>query len=407
MVWYIFVTYFLSLKYLTMKKIFILLLFVLNAIDIYSQNVIPGGDEMIKIKGFISATAFLQDQNFKFANGQNAEWVNSDFSSGKWIKGFDIRNTRMTFVFNGPDLKRKWKVGGVLEIDLFGGYNGVSVVSEQQPLFRLRLAYMDFIHGRLRLRFGQAWTPMFGTVPVSLTHVAFPLGYGSAGFIGWRFPGIYSYYGLNADDSAVKIRLDAALFNGAWSGPDNVNNYGTAGNFGLPQFETKLNFISKIWSVYVVGHYDRKNLAGGEIADNKYLDGIAFELGGQIKVKRILLKGNGYYGKNIGQQLGAMVQVQPGSTDLSSVGGWFQLGYELTENWGIYGFYGYENIDKDQALVAFENPRTKHKLMCFSVKYSVGPIGLAIEYLNSNLISGKDDKKTVGNQISLSGMYKF
>ncbi len=390
-----------------MKKILAFFTVMLLTSSVFSQNIIPGGEETIKIKGFISATAFMQDQNFKFANGQNAEWVNSDFTSGKWIKGFDIRNTRMTFVFNGPHLIRKWKMGGVFEIDLFGGYNGTSVVSGQQPLFRLRLAYMDFVRERLRIRFGQAWTPMFGTVPVSLTHVAFPLGYGSAGFIGWRFPGIYSYLGLNDEDSAIKIRLDAAIFNGAWGGPEDLNNYGTAGNFGFPQIETKLNFISKKWTVYLVAHYDRKDILSCTIDKNCYLDGEAIEIGGKIKIKGILLQGNGYYGKNIGQQLGAMVQVQPGNTDLSSMGGWIQLGYDITKNWGVYGFYGYENIDKEQALAAFENPRTKHNLMSFSVKYSVGPMGLSIEYLNSKLISGKDDEQTEGNQISLSGMYKF
>jgi len=390
---------------MTKNPAFILLIFL--TINSFSQNVIPGGDKTIKIKGFISATAFLQDQNFKFANGQNAEWVNTDYSTGKWIKGFDIRNTRMTFVFNGPDLKSKWKTGGIFEIDLFGGYNGTSVVSEQQPLFRLRLVYMDIIKGRLKLRFGQAWTPMFGTVPVSLTHVAFPLGYGSAGFIGWRFPGVYTYYSLNGNDSAIKIRFDAAIFNGAWGGPDNVNNYGTAGNFGLPQFETKLNLISRMWSLYFVAHYDRKNLLGCDCDENNYLDGMAVEIGGKIKSNGFLLQGNGYYGENIGQQLGAMVQVQSGNTDLSSFGGWVQLGYDITKNWSVFGFYGYENIDKEQALLAFENPRTKHKLMSFSVKYSVAPIGMALEYLNSKLTSGPDDKQSEGNQISFSTMYKF
>lgn len=373
----------------------------------FSQNVKPSGEEMIKIKGFISASAFMQDQDFKFSNGQNAEWAISDFNNGKWIKGFDVRNTRMTFVFNGPGLKKGWKMGGVLEFDFFGGYNGVSVVSEQQPLLRLRMAYMDFIKNRLRIRFGQAWTPMFGTVPVSLSHVAFPLGYGSAGFIGWRFPGIYAYYGLNSQDSNVKFRLDGAIFNGAWAGPGNLNNYGTAGNFGLPQMELKLNAIGEKWNLYAVVHYDKKDLKDCSCSDTEYLTGTAFEIGGKIKFGGFFLQGNGYMGKNIGQQLGAMVQVQPGNTDLSSVGGWLQLGYNFTKNWGVFGFYGFEDIDKEEALAAFENPRTKHGLYNIMIKYSEGPMGLGIEFLHSDLTSGKDDEITSGNQISLSGMYKF
>ena len=129
-----------------MKKIILGLFAFLCLNFVNSQNVIPGGNETIKIKGFISTTAFMQDQSFKFGNGQSAEWVSTSYTDGKWVKGFDIRNTRMTFVFNGPELKKNWKMGGVLEFDFFGGYNGGSSFSAKQPLLRLRLGYMDFIH---------------------------------------------------------------------------------------------------------------------------------------------------------------------------------------------------------------------------------------------------------------------
>jgi len=46
---------------------------MLIAAGIYAQNVIPGGDETITFKGFVSATAFLQNQSFGFGNGQDAE----------------------------------------------------------------------------------------------------------------------------------------------------------------------------------------------------------------------------------------------------------------------------------------------------------------------------------------------
>ena len=106
---------------------------------------------------------------------------------------------------------------------------------------------------------GQAWTPLFGNVPVSLSHIAFPLGYGSAGDVGWRFPGIYMYYKFDSN-SSTHVGLDAAVFEGSWSGPGNNVNFGTAGNSGTPQFEVRLNLNSKIsegtdFKAYVVGHY--------------------------------------------------------------------------------------------------------------------------------------------------------
>ena len=389
-----------------MKKILLVLFAFVLLNSGNSQNVIPGGKETIKIKGFISATAFMQDQSFKFGNGQNAEWVNSSYAEGKWINGFDIRNTRMTFIFNGPDLIKKWKMGGAMEFDFFGGYNGSSTFSAQQPMLRLRLAYMDFVHDNLRIRLGQAWTPMFGNVPVSLSHIAFPLGYGSAGFIGWRFPGVYSYYNLNDKDSPIQMSVDAALFNDSWNGTG-ATNFESAGNLGLPQFEMKFNVKAKNWSIYLVGHYDKKDFGSIDSKEHDYLDGIAGEVGAKIKLNKFLIQGNGYTGKNIGQQFGAMTQLQNEAKDLSSYGAWVQAGYELTQNWSVYAFYGFENVDKDQAKELFESPRTEHYLMIYMLKYSIGPTSLSIEYLNSKLIYGSLDEERKGNQISFSGMYKF
>ena len=42
---------------------------------------------------------------------------------------------------------------------------------------------------------------MFGETPVSLTHIAFPLGYGASGKIGWRFPGIFLYHDLTVREN--------------------------------------------------------------------------------------------------------------------------------------------------------------------------------------------------------------
>ncbi len=378
-------------------------------VGLYAQNVIPGGTETIKLKGFVSFTTFMQDQSFKFGNGQNAEWANPpDYTTNKWFGGFDVRNTRLTLVFNGHKKKgQSWNFGGVLEMDFFGGYVGASLFAAQMPMPRLRLAYMDMVHGNFRLRLGQAWTPMFGNVPVSMSHIAFPLGYGNAGFVGWRFPGIYMYIGLNGKESTVKIRMDFALFAGSWNGPGSNTDFLTGGNFGSPQTELKFNFIGKKWSIYAVGHIDKKNLSPVNVDTKEKLTGLATEIGAKFHTGGFLLQGNIYTGKNIGQQFGAITQVQDTALDLRSTGGWFQVGYVFAKKVGLYAFYGSEKVNHDDAVAVFSNPRTKHNLYNFMLRYNLRKISLGLEWLHSSLTYGKSDENIQGNQISLSALYKF
>ncbi len=382
----------------------------LLAAGMYAQNVVPGGKETIKLKGFVNFTAFMQDQNFKFGNGQKAEWVVAPTSDSKqWLNGFDVRNSRITMVFNGPKNKDTyWTYGGVLEMDFFGGFVGNSLFAAQMPMPRLRLAYVDLVHNRTRIRLGQAWTPMFGNVPVSLSHIAFPLGYGNAGFVGWRFPGIYVYQGIGDKDAGIKMRLDLALFSGAWNGPGSNTNFLTAGNLAMPQMEAKLNLKGSGWSAYIVGHMDQKDLEPLESDKNAILKGLAAEFGAKYNQNGLLIQGNFYTGKNIGQQFGAITQVQDTLADLHSHGAWAQLGYSFDKKWSVYAFYGMDKVNKDEALAIFANPRTQHVLTDFSVKYNLdAQAAVSLEWLHSNLTYGPKDDTAQGNQISFSILYKF
>lgn len=393
-----------------MRKFVTLFAVLFLTTGLYAQNVIPGGTETIKLKGFVSFTTFLQNQSFKFGNGQNAEWANPPaYITNKWFGGFDVRNTRLTMVFNGHKKKdQKWNFGGVLEMDFFGGYVGTSLFAAQMPVPRLRLAYMDFVHNNFRIRLGQAWTPMFGNVPVSLSHIAFPLGYGNAGFVGWRFPGIYLYWGLNGKESPVKVRMDFAVFAGSWNGPGSNTDFLTGGNFGSPQTELKFNFLAKKWSVYVVGHVDKKNLAPVNVVNkNLKLTGLAAEIGAKYHTGGFLIQGNLYTGKNIGQQFGAITQVQDTALNLRSTGGWFQIGYTFVRKFGIYAFYGSEKVNHSDAMAALANPRTKHNLYNFMLKYNLRKAAISLEWMHSSLTYGKTDANIQGDQISLSALYKF
>jgi len=391
-----------------MKKFLTLIALAILPWNLMAQNVIPGGKETIKIKGFISQTFFMQDQKFAFGNGQKAEWVLPPAAStNKSFFGFDVRNTRLTFVYNGPEIAKDWKLGGVLEADFFAGNAGSGVFSPQMPTPRLRLAYLDLVHNNTRIRMGQAWTPMFGNVPVSVSHIAFPLGYGNAGFVGWRFPGIYLYQGLSDKSSAVKIRLDAALFANSWTGPGDNNNFMNAGNLGSPQMEMKLNFSGKSLGGYLVAHYDKKNITTVNATTDNKLTGTAFEVGAKFHQKGFLLQGNLYSGKNIGQQFGGITQFQMTTDDLRSLGYWVQAGYVIDKKIGFYGFLGKEKVNHDD-VIKLALSRSEHTLSNFMIDYKLGAVTLGVEWLHSKLgYYDGSDKTASGNQYSFSALYKF
>lgn len=389
-----------------MKKLLFIAIALIIGNGIRSQDKAEDLKPSFSLSGFVSATAFVQDQEFRFGNGQNASYVNSNYDGGKLIKGFDIRNTRLTAAYRGPKVFGGWATSAVLETDLFGGFFGSSAFSASQQYFRIRLAFFDIAKGDLRIRIGQAWSPMFNNPPVSLSHVAFPLGYGSAGFIGWRYPGVQAFYSINSG-SAINFRLDAAIMNGSWNEPGASPNLMNPGNLGFPQFELKFSMFSGTSNLYVLLHYDQKELAPAGSSDKSQLNGQALQFGAKTKINGLLLQGSLYTGKNIGHQFGSITQLPATNQDLSSMGAWLQIGYDINKNWGVFGFIGFEDVDKEQALKAFADPRTKHQLMNFMIKYTDEPISFGLEYMNSKLTFGPDDEQWEGNQFAFSTLYRF
>jgi len=211
------------------------------------------------------------------------------------------------------------------------------------------------------VRIGQYWSPLFGETPVSLTHIAFPLGYGSAGKIGWRYPGLFIYHDLTTGQS-VNAQLQLAAFKG--SGPfaagnarDSANLIGNGKASGLPELEALLNFTHKTatlsWSGYVVGHLDWKDTLGTGVAgDNATAWGV--EAGFNVAPSKLTLHGNVYYGKGLGQQFGHISQDGRPTAAAGGVGAasrikgwgaWAQAGYDVDPHWSLWAFYGMDQPD--------------------------------------------------------------
>jgi hypothetical protein len=373
----------------------------------------------VALHGFISASAFSQNKSFVYGNGQNAEYPSSTSSNGS-LSGVDVRNTRFWLDFSGAQLAGDWTGGGRIEMDFFGGYNGTGAYAQQQPIPRLRQAYMDLVNpdSGSTIRIGQQWDLLFplDSVTTSLSHIAFPLGYGT-GMIGWRYPGVVWMQDLNHGGGGVQWRLDLGAFEGSWNGPDaavNNTSYLTAGNVGFrPQVEARLHAQGTNWLAYAVAHYSTVDLRGvsgtAPTPVQSSVKSVGYEVGGQWKPGPWVFRANAYTGKGLGQVFGDLSQFG----DIKDTGGYLQAGYNFTSNWNLSAVYASSKPNKEDVIRWMGNGSTgllRSRQTGMDLTYAAGNYELGVEWLYGWLDStsnGIDTKTTSGNQVSLSALYHF
>jgi hypothetical protein len=365
------------------------------------------------LKGMVSSTLFVQDATFGFGNGQAASWAAfQPRTDDPYFLGGDVRNTRMTLQVLPAAAKEGWQPTGIVEVDFFGGFNGSGAFSDEQPLPRLRLAYVEFGNGTTSLRIGQAATPLCGVMPVSVSHIAFPIGLGSAGVIGWRFPGIFATHRL-LSSPGLQLQAQAAVMRGSWDGPGNNLEQQSAGETSpIPQAEGRLDASGTAgvtrWSTYIVGHYDRKDLSGTAAdEDGDALTGSAVQVGGRVAHRALTVQGNAYAGRAIGQQFGQLTQFG----DLGSVGGWGQVGVAITPVWSVWAFAGMDDIDDDDLAVIDGRVRTRNSTHALMLRRQVGGLAYGLQWLQSrtdwrDAVDAPVVRRT-GNQLALSALYQF
>ena len=261
-----------------------------------AETVFTGSKGTLTIKGFISATAFLQNQSFTFGNGQNAEFPNPpELSEDRWFLSGDVRNTRLTLAFDGPEVENAPKFGGGIEIDFFGGFNGTGAFSDEQETPRLRLAWVDVKKGRTTYRMGQYWSPLFGNVPASLTARRLPARLRRGRRHRLALPRRVHLprpgQGRRQDQDQVHLRGHARLVERTGRQPELAlrrRGQQHAADRG-PLRLVAARRGSGDWGLYVVGHWDEKDLSGvGVTAPDDSLTGTAFEVGAKVERRRLL-----------------------------------------------------------------------------------------------------------------------
>jgi hypothetical protein len=390
-----------------------------------APQVRPGAQSSITLRGFVNATAFLQDNNFGFGNGQNAAWAGlagpnlPNPATNPWILSADVRNTRLGLDFRGPPIGGGWAVNGTVEMDFFGGFAGAGATSDEQPVPRLRLAFADVTRGATTVRIGQFWSPLFGYVPASVSHLGFPLGYGSAGKIGWRFPGIFFYQSFTDAAAPTRAQLQLAAMRGSWAGPGpNLDHLSAGETSGFPQLQARLDLGGRTeggvqWGAYAVAHYDQKDLrpyGTAPTGDDQRLDGQAFSAGLRVVPGPLTLHGSGYTGRAVGQHLAHITQFG----DIEGWGAWAQAGFAFTPSWSAWLYYGQDNPDTDDVRAAFPAApgRLRNQLITGMVRYASGPYQFGVEWLRAETdwwlpAVAAREQTAIGNQYSFSVVYSF
>src|ERR1041385_5349170 len=373
------------------------------------QVVRLGEGETLTISGFVNATWYMNNGFFAFGNGQNAEWAAaSQPATDKNYSAADVRNTRINFTFAGSPVLGKWSPRGVIEADFFGAFPAAPAppFGDEQPQLRVRFAYADLTNGRTTVRIGQFWSPLFAEVPVSITHVAFPLGYGAAGMIGWRYPGVFLYHDLNPGKPTA-MQLVLAAFEG--SGPEvgAGSGIGQGEASAMPQLEARLNFTHRkpnfSWSGYIVGHVDWKDTSAVGV-QSPNVTGSALEGGANVTSGKFTIHGNAYTGKNIGQQFGHITQQISAAGTIKGWGGWVQGGYEFTPHWGAWLFYGIDDPNESKSPGLTGNFRSKNQDLSGMLRFRAGRYQLGVEYFRANTTWATSGKQHA-NQVALSVMY--
>lgn len=372
-----------------------------SALLVFLAAPLPGQQRpRLTVTGFIGASVFLQDATFAVGNGQQAQYVVEEVD---WWHGGDVRNARVTARFDGAPLGGDWTAAATLEIDFFGPFSGTGNFSDEQPVPRLRLAFVDLEKGATRIRVGQDWALIWGVVPTSVAHLGFPLGWGSGGLIGWRFPGISLRQRLSAERAPTTVALQLAALRGSWSdepAPDGPS----AGERGIPQLEARLDLASTRqgatpWNAYLVGHYDRK-----DVSADVQIDGWALEAGGRVHPGRATLQGNAYVGRAMGHHFAHIIQFG----DIGGKGAWAQLGYELHPNWSLWGFVGTDDPD-DSDVVDADLTRLGSWFLAPMLRWLNGPYSLGLEWVHNRIdfLDDQQQRERVGNQLLLSVRYDF
>ena len=371
-----------------------------------STFVSPGNDWSFGFHGLAGASIYVQDTPTFVLNGQGP-LLPLTKPAGGITTGADIRQSRFNFSVAGPRVLWGATPKAVLEIDLFGlnspgGFGEVSVYS------RVRLAYAELNWGSDLVRVGQDHNLIFGLVPESIGHIAFPVTYFN-GLIGWREPGVT--YSHTFPLGASKLELALQLNKSDWQNPTDfgqstVNdlNVDLGQLSGFLGAEGRVKFTSPHVMAFVAGHYNHVEgthagdlvappMAGNPPAPaipNRNWDVLAGVLGVKLNWFGFQLLANAYVGKNLGPLLGDLLQFQT-ANDVREWGGWLQAGYTILPGFSIW------------AIAGTSRPTTADIAQAGGGRASSSLVGGMIRYHDGGFAFGPEFSHVIATDVTAAG----
>jgi hypothetical protein len=370
--------------------------------------------------GFVGGSVFSEHGGLSSGGGQGA-WVATSQATDKDQIGGDVRQTRLNFSLTGAPIFEGATPRAFAEIDFFGGNTGGNF-GDVSIAPRLRVAYAELKLAKTgtMVRAGQDHDLILGIVlPQTVGHVAFPLSY-SNGTIGWRRPGFGVYQTLPVPGD-MKVEIAASVGRSQWDAAapadipagEKLAPSGAASN--LPAFQARLKLQGKIFEAFVAGHYNETDINGAGVGGaDTTLKTQAITAGGKVSYMGATLQGAGYVGQNLATLAGNLLQfhnfaaltLPGGPADIDEMGGWAQLGYNITPTVSAWALAGFANPD-DKDLARAGMTRSRNSTFSGMLRYQSKGYAAGVEYsaFRTRYTNAKDPVEA--NQLMLSGMYFF
>lgn len=317
-------------------------------------------DPVIKVTPYGSLWASFIAATSRTNPGEFTLWVPSEESQGEGTLTIDARRTRIGIDVSGPelDLFGGLESSGQVEFDFFGEF-----VTENRAGARLRQAWWDIHNDDYRFLVGQTWDVISPLKPRMLN---FSVGW-TGGNIGFRRAQFRAERFITLDPES-HLELQTSLNQDIV--PDFPTDSGiTRETSDWPVLEGRVGWVSKprhgsapAFSVGVSGHIGETGFDFLEAGppplslppeDDARFITWSWNLDARLEWDRLSVQGEFFQGANLSAFLGGIGQgVCPClRRPIHSIGGWFDVGYEISDQLQTNLGFGAEDPDDNDLLM--------------------------------------------------------
>ena len=345
-----------------------------------------------QIYGYLRLDAIYDDSRMN--NTQTASFVRSEDPAAP--AGFRAKNdssdftmhpklTRFGINMTGPTIGGLGdaQVLGKLEIDFFN-----ATATESREALRMRVAYAQLKWTSFSLYAGQMWDVISPIFPI--VNPDFVMW--GAGNLGDRRPQLRGEWLQDAGDT--KFTFTGMLGGtGADDAQDlDVNGYRDGDQSGQPTIQVRAGVKVPIAEKNVVEfgvwhHRASEEIDGGTAAVNgeRNFQSSAYGIDLQVPIyeDKLWFKTEWWHGRNIDDVRGAILQgINSAGNEISSTGGFLELGTKVTPVMNVYGGFSWDNPDNDDLIVSATNaPRSRNQIFYGAVRWDFKPVFFGLDYL--------------------------